>query len=211
MLKNKSSAIKYINKVLQSDVFNKSIPDNFLSEINNKKIKINLKDINYSTILHISDNTIIILDEEGNFDVELITTPATLALFILSKGSDKFSSKIIINGDIDTANKFNNFLSSSEKIKEILIHLIGKEKTKDIENGIKSVTAFFNDIFSSSTSDLVDFLTDDLTVLPSKSDVNQFLDEVDSLKSRTDKLYQKYNDVKQYSQNFSNCTPLYQV
>ena len=196
MLKNKSSAIEYINKVLQSDAFNKSIPDNFLSEINNKKIKINLKDINYSTILHISDNTIIILDEEGNFDVELITTPATLALFILSKGSDKFSSKIIINGDIDTANKFNNFLSSSEKIKEILIHLIGKEKTKDIEKGFKSITAFFNDIFSSSTSDLVDFLTDDLTVLPSKSDVNQFLDEVDSLKSRTDKLYQKYKDVK---------------
>ena len=196
MLKNKSSAIKYINKVLQSDVFNKSIPDNFLSEINNKKIKINFKDINYSTILHISDNTIIILDEEGNYDVELITTPATLALFILSKGSDKFSSKIIINGDIDTANKFNNFLSSSEKIKEILIHLIGKEKTKDIEKGIKSLTVFFNDIFSSSTSDLVDFLTDDLTVLPSKSDVNQFLDEVDSLKSRTDKLYQKYKDVK---------------
>jgi len=196
MLKNKSSAIEYINKVLQSDAFNKSIPDNFLSEINNKKIKINLKDINYSTILHISDNTIIILDEEGNFDVELITTPATMALFILSKGSDKFSSKIIINGDIDTANKFNNFLSSSEKIKEILIHLIGKEKTKDIEKGIKSITAFFNDIFSSSTSDLVDFLTDDLTVLPSKSDVNQFLDEVDSLKSRTDKLYQKYKDVK---------------
>ena len=196
MLKNTSSAIKYINKVLQSDVFNKSIPDNFLSEINNKKIKINLKDINYSTILHISDNTIIILDEEGSFDVELITTPATLALFILSKGSDKFSSKIIINGDIDTANKFNNFLSSSEKIKEILIHLIGKEKTKDIEKGIKSITTFFNDIFSSSTSDLVDFLTDDLTVLPTKSDVNQFLDEVDSLKSRTDKLYQKYKDVK---------------
>jgi len=196
MLKNKSSAIEYINKVLQSDAFNKSIPDNFLSEINNKKIKINLKDINYSTILHISDNTIIILDEERNFDVELITTAATLALFILSKGSDKFSSKIIINGDIDTANKFNNFLSSSEKIKEILIHLIGKEKTKDIEKGIISITAFFNDIFSSSTSDLVDFLTDDLTVLPTKSDVNQFLDEVDNLKSRTDKLYQKYKDVK---------------
>ena len=196
MLNNKSSAIEYINKVLQSDAFNKSIPDNFLSEINDKKIKINLKDINYSTILHISDNTIIILDEEGNFDVELITTPATLALFILSKGSDKFSSKIIINGDIDTANKFNNFLSSSEKIKEILIHLIGKEKTKDIEKGFKSITAFFNNIFSSSTSDLVDFLTYDLTVLPSKSDVNQFLDEVDSLKSRTDKLYQKYKDVK---------------
>ena len=126
----------------------------------------------------------------------MITTPATLILFILSKGSDKFSSKIIINGDIDTANKFNKFLSSSEKIKEVLIHLIGKDKTKNIENSIRSFSSFFNDIFSSSTSDIVDFLTDDLTVLPSKSDVNQFLDEVDSLKSRTDKLYQKYKDAK---------------
>jgi ubiquinone biosynthesis protein UbiJ len=196
MLKNRLSAIEYINKVLQSDIFIKSIPDNFLSELNNKKIKINLKDINYSAILHISDNTLIISDEDEDFDVELITTPATLILFILSKGSDKFSSKIIINGDIDTANKFNKFLSSSEKIKEVLIHLIGKDKTKNIENSIRGFSSFFNDIFSSSTSDIVDFLTDDLTVLPSKSDVNQFLDEVDSLKSRTDKLYQKYKDAK---------------
>ncbi len=196
MLKNRLSVIEYINKVLQSDLFNKSIPDNFLSEINNKKIKINLKDIDYSTILYISENTITILEDSGDFDVELITTPATLVLFILSKGSDKFSSKIIINGDIDTANKFNKFLGSSEKIKEILIHLLGKDKAKNIESGIKSIASFVNDVFSTSTSDLVDFLTDDLTVLPSKSDVNQFLDDVDTLKSRTDKLYQKYKDVK---------------
>ena len=196
MLKNRLSVIEYINKVLQSDLFNKSIPDNFLSEINNKKIKINLKDIDYSTILHISENTITILGDSGDFDVELITTPATLVLFILSKGSDKFSSKIIINGDIDTANKFNKFMGSSENIKEILTHLLGKDKTKNIESGIMSIASFVNDIVSSSTSDLVDFLTDDLTVLPSKSDVNQFLDDVDTLKSRTDKLYQKYKDVK---------------
>mgnify|MGYP005998887221 CR=1 FL=1 len=99
MLKNRLSVIEYINKVLQSDLFNKSIPDNFLSEINNKKIKINLKDIDYSTILYISENTITILEDSGDFDVELITTPSTLVLFILSKGSDKFSSKIIINGE----------------------------------------------------------------------------------------------------------------
>jgi hypothetical protein len=70
---------------LQSDIFIKSIPDNFLSEINNKKIKINLKDINYSTILHISDNTLIILDEEEDFDVELITTPSNFMFIYFIK------------------------------------------------------------------------------------------------------------------------------
>ena len=32
-------------------------------------------------------------------------------MFILTKGSDKFSSKIVINGDIDTANKFKTNLT----------------------------------------------------------------------------------------------------
>ena len=63
MLKNKSSAIKYINKVLQSDAFNKSIPDNFLSEINDKKIKI-INNINSFSIIKLNtescDNVIFI-------------------------------------------------------------------------------------------------------------------------------------------------------
>ena len=35
MLKKQSPSIEYLNKILQSDIFNKSIPDKFLSEINN--------------------------------------------------------------------------------------------------------------------------------------------------------------------------------
>ena len=41
MLKNKLSLVEYVNKVLKSNTFNKSIPEGFLSNINNKKIKIN--------------------------------------------------------------------------------------------------------------------------------------------------------------------------
>ena len=68
------------------------------------------------------------LDESSNFDVEIVTTPATLILFILSKGSDKFSSKIVINGDpsqIDLPHKNMSGLNRSKKllghIKEISV------------------------------------------------------------------------------------------
>ena len=196
MLKNQKSSIEYINKILQSNIFNRSIPDKFLSDINNKKIKINLKDIDYNVIIHIKNNSLIVLDESSNFDVEIVTTPATLLLFILSKGSDKFSSKIIINGDIDTANKFNKFLSSSEKIKEIIIHIIGEDKTSFLEDKINTISSSFKDFFRSSSNDIIDLLIDDLSILPSKSEVDQYLDEVDSLKSRTDQLYKKYKNAK---------------
>ena len=141
MLKNKLSLVEYVNKVLKSNTFNKSIPEGFLSNINNKKIKINLEDLEYSFIIHIEDNSLQILDKNEDIDVEIIATSAILILFILSKGSDKFSSKIIINGDIDTANKFNNFLSSSEKIKEIIVHLLGEEKSVFIEKKIYKISS----------------------------------------------------------------------
>ena len=196
MLKNKLSLVEYVNKVLKSNTFNKSIPEGFLSNINNKKIKINLEDLEYSFIIHIKDNSLQILDKNEDIDVEIIATSTILILFILSKGSDKFSSKIIINGDIDTANKFNNFLSSSEKIKEIIVHLLGEEKSAFIEKKIYKISSFFKDIFRSSSNDIVDLLIDDLNLLPSKADIDRYLDDVDNLKSRTDKLYQKFKNVK---------------
>ena len=137
-----------------------------------------------------------LLDEENDYDVELIATPITLILFILSKGSDKFSSKIVINGDIETANKFNKFLSSSEKIKEIVMHILGEDRTSQIEDKSTRLINFFKDIFRKSSKDMIDLLTDDLSIIASKADINQYLDDVDNLKSRTDKLYQKYKDVK---------------
>ena len=195
MLNKELTFIGYMNKVLASDIFVKSIPKNYFADIDNKKIKINLKDIEYNIIIKIQNNTLL-LDEENDYDVELIATPITLILFILSKGSDKFSSKIVINGDIETANKFNKFLSSSEKIKEIVIHILGEDRTSQLEDKSARLITFFKDIFRKSSEDMIDLLTEDLSFIASKADINQYLDDVDNLKSRTDKLYQKYKDVK---------------
>jgi len=196
MLNKKLTFIGYVNKVLASDIFIKSIPENYFADIDNKKIKINLKDIEYSIIIKIKNNTLLLIDEEDDYDVELIASPATLILFILSKGSDKFSSKIIINGDIETANKFNKFLSSSEKIKEIVVHLLGEDRATQLEDKSERFINFFKDIIKKSSKDMIDLLTDDLSFITSKADINKYLDDVDDLKSRTDKLYQKYKDVK---------------
>ena len=53
----------------------------------------------------------------------------------------------------------------------------------------------FQNFFQGTTGDIIDLLIDDVKVIPTKSDINKFLDDVDDLKSRTDQLYKEYKDV----------------
>ena len=196
MLKKDLSIIYYINKLLQSDPFLKSIPDNFFNEINGKIIKINLKDSPYNLMIKIHDNALLLIDSEDKFDVELIASPVILTMFVLTKGSDQFSSKISINGDIDTANKFNQFISSSEKLRELATHILGENLSSTLEEKFSGASSSFQNLFQEATKDIVDLLIDDINVIPTKNDINKFLDDVDDLKSRTDQLYKEYKDAE---------------
>ena len=195
MLKKDLSATYYINKLFQSEPFLKSIPDNFFNDIDGKIVKINFKDLPYNVIIKIHDNTFSLIDDEDKFDVELIASPVILGMFIITKGSEQFSSKISINGDIDTANKFNQFISSSEKLRELAIHLLGENLSSTLEEKFSGASSSFQNLFQEATKDIVDLLIDDINVIPTKNDINKFLDDVDDLKSRTDRLYKEYKDV----------------
>ena len=113
-------------------------------------------------------------------------------MYIISKGSDKFSDRIKINGDVNTANKINDFLYKSEKFRLIISNLVGSEKAEKIENIYVRLRTDINNFFESATNDLSDFILEDITLLPTKDNINQFLDDVDNLRSRTDKLLKKH-------------------
>ena len=193
MLKKDLSIIYYINKLFQSEAFLKSIPDNFFNDIDGKIVKINLKDLPYNLMIKINDNALLLIEDEDKFDVELIASPVILGMFIITKGSEQFSSKISINGDIDTANKFNQFISSSKKLQELASNVLGENLASNLEEKFSKTILSLQGMFKESTSDIIDLLTDDLNVIPTKHDVNKFLDDVDDLKSRTDKLHKKYS------------------
>ena len=195
MLKKDLSIIFYINKLFQSKVFINSIPENFFDDIDGKIVKINLKNLSYNMMIKIHDNAFQLIDDEDKFDVELIASPITFAMFVLTKGSDQFSSKISINGDIDTANKFNQFISSSEKLRELANHILGENISNTLEEKLSNATSSFQTLFQETSSDIVDLLVEDINVIPTKNDITKFLDDVDDLKSRADKLYQEHKDV----------------
>ena len=113
-------------------------------------------------------------------------------MYVITKGSDKFSNKIKINGDIETAEKVNNFLYKSEKFRLVLLNLIGKNRTEKFESILKTLNTTISEIFENATEDLSDFLINDINLFPTEKDINKFLDDVDNLRSRTDKLVKKY-------------------
>ena len=192
-MKKKLSLKSRINELLQKKQFKKVIPNNFLDDISDKVIKIKLTKINIEIFFEIKDGTIILLEDISSFDVEFEASPIEFLLYIGSRGSDKFSKNIIINGDINTANKLNRFMRNSDKFKEIIANIIGQESSVFAENLFMDYKSKIKNILAVSSEDLKDFFMDDLEIIPNKNDINSFLNDVDDIKARTDKILKRYN------------------
>ena len=191
-MKITKKVLDYCNEILQDERFSKIFPEKFLDEIDDKKVKIHFTKINLELFLKVKENSFILLESTKDFDVEFIASPLDFFMYIISKGSDKFSDRIKINGDVNTANKINDFLYKSEKFRLIISNLVGSEKAEKIENIYVRLRTDINNLFESATNDLSDFILEDITLLPTKDNINQFLDDVDNLRSRTDKLLKKH-------------------
>ena len=187
----KEFTIRNLNKFFMSEKFISSMPNNLLEDINNKKIKINIVDLQQDVCIKIDENTIVLLEKLDDVDVEISSSFINFLFFILSKGSDTYSSKINISGDIETANKFNEILSKSSEVRELISNYIGGENFAKIESVFSNVTSKISDLVGDKQKDIKDYLIHDLEVLPSKKEIEKFLDEVDEVKSRTEKLMKK--------------------
>ncbi len=187
----KEEVIKTLNKFLASEKFISSTPKNFLGDIDGKKIKINITDIEKEVFISIEGKKIILFGSLNTFDVEISSSIINFAFFILSRGSDTYSSKIKISGDVDTANKFNEILSKSSELRELVSNYIGGENFAKIESIFSNLSSKFSEFMGNKQKDIRDYLIHDLEILPSKNEVEKFLDDVDEVRSRTEILMKK--------------------
>lgn len=187
----KEEVIKTFNKFFASEKFLLSIPKNFLEDINGKKIKININDIEQCVFLKIEEDKIILVEDLDYTDVEISSSLVNFAFFVFSKGSDTYSSKINISGDIETANKFNEILAKSSELRELASNYIGGENFARLESIFSNISSKFSELVGDKQKNIRDYLIHDLRILPSKSEIEKFLDEVDEVKSKTEKLMKK--------------------
>ena len=191
-MKKESTTLSIINRFLSSEKILKSIPDLLFTDLAEKIIKLRIDDISYDIYLELSENSITLSESSEEFDVEIKSSLANYLLFIISRGSSSYSSKIIINGDVDTASKFNSILSDSENIKSIIAKLVGEKKFIFLEKMYGLVSDNIGILSSDMENSIRDYIVFDLDLIPTKDEVNNYLNEVDDLNSRTEKLLQKF-------------------
>ena len=190
-MKKESSALSIINRFLSSEKILKSIPESLFTDLAEKIIKLRIDDISYDVFLELGENSIVLSESSEEFDVEIKSSLANYLLFIISRGSSSYSSKIIINGDVDTASKFNSILSDSENIKSIIAKLVGKKKFIFLEKMYGLVSDTIGTLSSDMENSIRDYIVFDLDLVPTKDEISNYLNEVDDLNSRTEKLLQK--------------------
>ena len=191
-MKKESTTLSIINRFLSSEKILRSIPDSLFTDLAEKIIKLRIDDISYDIYLELSENSITLSESSEEFDVEIKSSLANYLLFIISRGSSSYSSKIIINGDVDTASKFNSILSDSENIKSIIAKLVGKKKFIFLEKMYGLVSDTIGTLSSDMENSIRDYIVFDLDLVPTKDEINNYLNEVDDLNSRTEKLLQKF-------------------
>ncbi len=191
-MKKESTTLSIINRFLSSEKILRSIPDSLFTDLAEKIIKLRIDDISYDIYLELSENSITLSESSEEFDVEIKSSLANYLLFIISRGSSSYSSKIIINGDVDTASKFNSILSDSENIKSIIAKLVGEKKFIFLEKMYGLVSDNIGILSSDMENSIRDYIVFDLDLVPTKDEINNYLNEVDDLNSRTEKLLQKF-------------------
>ena len=191
-MKKESTTLSIINRFLSSEKILRSIPDSLFTDLAEKIIKLRIDDISYDIYLELSENSITLSESSDEFDVEIKSSLANYLLFIISRGSSSYSSKIIINGDVDTASKFNSILSDSENIKSIIAKLVGEKKFIFLEKMYGLVSDNIGILSSDMENSIRDYIVFDLDLVPTKDEINNYLNDVDDLNSRTEKLLQKF-------------------
>ena len=191
-MNKESTVLSIINRFLSSEKILKSIPDSLFTDLAEKIIKLRIDDMSYDIYLELRENSITLSESSEEFDVEIKSSLANYLLFIISRGSSSYSSKIIINGDVDTASKFNSILSDSENIKSIIAKLVGKKKFIFLERMYGLVSDTIGTLSSDMENSIRDYIVFDLDLVPTKDEINNYLNEVDDLNSRTEKLLQKF-------------------
>lgn len=130
-------------------------------------------------------------DIEGEADCTIRGTPWSLArMGGEQSGSDQlFSGDVEISGDTQLAQHFSHFMNTLEiDWEEQLSKLTGDVVAHEVGNLLRGFSEWGQDQLTTSRLNLQEYLTEELRLLPSRCEVEEFLADVDTLRDDLDRL-----------------------
>jgi len=188
--------IKNLNRYLDCD------PENAqqLASIDEKVISIIIRELARTITVQVVDMRLQeITEEDVEADVSIDVSMKTLPEFFLGLDQSQLmqSGAIEIQGDAHIASVLQNTFRAIElDWEEILSKYVGDTVAHQVGLGVKKFSEFFTEKRETVRLDVRDYLQDNVQVVPTKEEVDDFISEVDKVRAHMDRLEARVNRLK---------------
>jgi len=168
-----------------------------LNQFEGKTVQIKIDDLqleyNFSFLnglLFVSDKTDALITATINGNLN-----AFLSALVAEHSSDAvFKGQLNFSGDVNTAKQFQAFAQSLNiDWQEPLAQLLGDPVGHTIASGITKLSEWLIETGKTVRADIGEYLQEESRATPSESEQQHFFQQVDQLRSRTDRLNARFN------------------
>ena len=161
------------------------------SELAGKIISLDITGLGLSLyFLPGNDGIRVLAHYEGDVDTELSGSPFSfLQLASGSREDTLFKGLVEIRGDTEIGQQFQDLLANTDwDWEEQLSHITGDVVARQIGNIARLSGKFIDDSRHTVQQDISEYLQEEARLLPTGTEVNHFLEDVDQLRADIDRL-----------------------
>lgn len=170
-----------------------------LQAIDQKVITIKLKQPETTTTFRINDCLLEeVSDEEVSTDVKIIASLKVLPDYFLGVDQNQFikNGDLEILGDSHVASTFHNVLKGIEiDWEDILSNVIGDVAANQVGTAVDKAQGFIKNLGDNFRMDVRDYLQDDLQVVVTQTEVDDFIKQVNETEVKLDQLEMRVNQL----------------
>jgi len=142
---------------------------------------------------------------EGDADTRIAGSPFDLMAMNGDREGALFSGRVSVSGDTQLGHRFQNLLAEVEiDWEEHLSHLLGDVAAHQVGRLARGLLGWGRISGGSLSADLADWLTEESRNLPTRYEVDEFLDAVDRTRSDVDRLEARVQRLKNSPQMNAN-------
>lgn len=195
---------KYSLKALQTAInqalnLDEHMPDK-LQALNEKVIEMIITPLNVNFYIQFQNSHMLLLDRyEGHPDTIIHSNPIgliRLSLLPASKARSLFNDKIRMSGDIELGQQVKKLFDEIDIDWEgHLAHFTGDVVAHQIGSFIRKGMEFKKQLRTSMQLNVTEYLQEELRVVPSKNELDDFFDDVDELTLSVERLQARVNQL----------------
>jgi len=168
-----------------------------LDQFEQRSIVIDIKDVG-QTIVVIVENQQLHLKANSDVEANLKITANAIALARLGQNPDNlFSADIEIHGDVQFAKQLRDLLDGFDFDWEALLaEFTGDTLAYPIAHGLRQATSWAKSTHQSLQQNLAEYLREEARILPDKSQIKDYLTDIDKLRADFDRLEARINRLQ---------------